>query len=679
MPDNNCVPPADYTGYVADTVNLLLSLCPGNAAAPVGVGCRATDCTGAGTTTACTTCDVANNFYLLNGVCYAFGNNICEKLPTVTDTYGFNSVSSQFEPCSDTNCQKCAANKAVCTQCKTASGFYMNIGNSLCQSVPTVTDTYGFNSVSSQFESCTDTNCQKCAANKAVCTQCKTASGFYMNIGNSLCQSVPTVTDTYGFNSVSSQFESCTDTNCQKCAANKAVCTQCKTASGFYMNIGNSLCQSVPTVTDTYGFNSVSSQFESCTDTNCQKCAANKAVCTQCKTASGFYMNIGNSLCQSVPTVTDTYGFNSVSSQFESCTDTNCQKCAANKAVCTQCKTASGFYMNIGNSLCQSVPTVTDTYGFNSVSSQFESCTDTNCQKCAANKAVCTQCKTASGFYMNIGNSLCQSVPTVTDTYGFNSVSSQFESCTDTNCQKCAANKAVCTQCKTASGFYMNIGNSLCQSVPTVTDTYGFNSVSSQFESCTDTNCQKCAANKAVCTQCKTASGFYMNIGNSLCQSVPTVTDTYGFNSVSSQFESCTDTNCQKCAANKAVCTQCKTVSGFYMNIGNSLCQSVPTVTDTYGFNSVSSQFESCTDTNCQNCAANKAVCTQCKTVSGFYMNIGNSLCQSVPTVTDTYGFNSVSSQFESCTDTNCQKCAANKAVCTQCKTASGFYMNISV
>jgi hypothetical protein len=128
-------------------------------------------------------------------------------VPTVTDTYGFNSVTSQFEPCTDTNCQKCAANKNTCTQCKT--GFYKNIGNNLCESVvPTVTDTYGFNSVTSQFEPCTDTNCQKCAANKNTCTQCKTVSGFYMNIGNNLCESVATATDTYGFNSVTSQFES---------------------------------------------------------------------------------------------------------------------------------------------------------------------------------------------------------------------------------------------------------------------------------------------------------------------------------------------------------------------------------------------------------------------------------------------------------------------------------------
>jgi hypothetical protein len=619
----------------------------------------------------CTQCKTVSGFYM------NIGNNLCESVATATDTYGFNSVTSQFELCTDTNCQKCAANKNTCTQCKTVSGFYKNIGNNLCESVATATDTYGFNSVSSQFELCTDTNCQKCAANKNTCTQCKTVSGFYMNIGTSVCETVPTVTDTYGFNSVTSQFEPCTDTNCQKCAANKNICTQCKTVSGFYMNIGNNLCQSLLTVSDSYGFNSLTNQFESCTLIGCQKCAADKTVCTQqCDVGNGFYFNIGTSVCETVPTVTDTYGFNSVTTQFEPCTDSNCQKCAANKNTCTQCKTVSGFYKNIGNNLCESVATATDTYGFNSVTSQFELCTDTNCQKCAANKNTCTQCKTVSGFYMNIGTSVCETVPTVTDTYGFNSVTSQFELCTDTNCLKCAANKNTCTQCKTVSGFYKNIGNNLCESVATATDTYGFNSITSQFEPCTDTNCQKCAANKNTCTQCKTISGFYKNIGNNLCESVATATDTYGFNSVTSQFELCTDTNCQKCAANKNTCTQCKTVSGFYMNIGTSVCETVPTVTDTYGFNSVTSQFETCTDPNCQKCAANKNICTQCKVLAGVYINIGNNRCETVPTATDTYGFNSVSSQFEPCTDTNCQKCAANKDTCTQCKITSGWYWN---
>jgi hypothetical protein len=256
---------------------------------------------------------------------------------------------------------------------------------------------------------------------QGTCTQCLTASGWYKNTGNSACESVATVTDTYGFNSVTSQFEPCTDTHCQKCAANKNTCTQCLTASGWYKNTGNSACESVATVTDTYGFNSVTSQFEPCTDTHCQKCAANKNTCTQCLTASGWYKNTGNSACESVATVTDTYGFNSVTSQFEPCTDTHCQKCAANKNTCTQCLTASGWYKNTGNSACESVATVTDTYGFNSVTSQFEPCTDTHCQKCAANKNTCTQCLTASGWYKNTGNSACESVATVTDTYGFNS------------------------------------------------------------------------------------------------------------------------------------------------------------------------------------------------------------------------------------------------------------------
>jgi hypothetical protein len=638
MPDNNCVPASDYTGYVADTVNTLLSLCPGNSAAPVGVGCRATDCTGG--TTYCTTCDVANSFYLLNGVCYVYAS--------IPDGYGIVTAGQQaLAACTDPNCQKCVDNKNTCTQCNIGGGFYKNIGTNLCESVPTVTDTYGFNSGTSQFEPCTDTNCQKCASAKTTCTQCKTASGFFKNIGTGVCETVATVTDTYGFNSGTSQFEPCTDTNCQKCASAKTTCTQCKTSSGYYMNIGTNLCESVPTVTDTYGFNSGTSQFEPCTDTNCQKCASAKTTCTQCKTSSGYYMNIGTNLCESVSTVTDTYGFNSGTSQFEPCTDANCQKCASTKTSCTQCKTASGFYKNIGTNLCESISTVTDTYGFNSGTSQFEPCTDTNCQKCASAKTTCTQCKTSSGYYMNIGTNLCESVSTVTDTYGFNSGTSQFEPCTDTNCQKCASAKTTCTQCKTSSGYYMNIGTNLCESVSTVTDTYGFNSGTSQFEPCTDANCQKCASTKTSCTQCKTASGFYKNIGTNLCESVSTVTDTYGFNSGTSQFEPCTDTNCQKCASAKTTCTQCKTSSGYYMNIGTNLCESVSTVTDTYGFNSGTSQFEPCTDTNCQKCASAKTTCTQCKTSSGYYMNIGNNICQSVATASNGYGFNSVLLRLE--------------------------------
>jgi hypothetical protein len=118
MPDNNCVPASDYAGYQADTVNLLLSLCPGNAAAPVGVGCRATDCTGAGTTTYCNTCDIANNYYLLNGVCYAYAS--------IPDGYGIVTSGVQtLSACADTNCVKCVANRTVCTLCNTTAGYVL--------------------------------------------------------------------------------------------------------------------------------------------------------------------------------------------------------------------------------------------------------------------------------------------------------------------------------------------------------------------------------------------------------------------------------------------------------------------------------------------------------------------------------------------------------------------------
>ena len=121
MPDNQCAPAADYTGYVADTVNNLLSICPGNAAAPVGIGCRVTDCSGAGTTTACTTCDVANNFYLLTGVCYAYAS--------IPNGYGIVTTGQQaLQACADTNCVKCVAQRTVCSACNEANGYVLVTG-----------------------------------------------------------------------------------------------------------------------------------------------------------------------------------------------------------------------------------------------------------------------------------------------------------------------------------------------------------------------------------------------------------------------------------------------------------------------------------------------------------------------------------------------------------------------
>jgi hypothetical protein len=130
MPDNNCVLASDYTGYVADTVNLLLSQCSGNPAAPVGVGCRATDCSGAGTTTACTTCDVANNFYLLNGVCYAYAS--------IPDGYGIVTPGQQIlQTCADPNCVKCKDNRTMCTECNSTLGYVLV--NGTCHKLTIIT------------------------------------------------------------------------------------------------------------------------------------------------------------------------------------------------------------------------------------------------------------------------------------------------------------------------------------------------------------------------------------------------------------------------------------------------------------------------------------------------------------------------------------------------------------
>jgi hypothetical protein len=129
MPDNNCVPASDYAGFQADTVNTLLSQCPGTV--PVGAGCRVTNCNSSVPgNTACTTCDVANNFYLLWGVCYAYAS--------IPDGYGIVTTGVQtLQACADTNCVKCVADRTNCTLCNEPLGYVLV--NGTCHKLTIIT------------------------------------------------------------------------------------------------------------------------------------------------------------------------------------------------------------------------------------------------------------------------------------------------------------------------------------------------------------------------------------------------------------------------------------------------------------------------------------------------------------------------------------------------------------
>jgi hypothetical protein len=374
MPDNNCVPASDYTGYVADTVNLLLSLCPGNAAAPVGVGCRATDCTGAGTTTACTTCDVANNFYLLNGVCYAYAS--------IPDGYGIVTAGQQaLAACTDTNCLKCVDNKATCTRCKDALGYYMNTTVPLCQHISTVASGYGANLVSYNIVTCADTGCDDCKLDHTTCVTCASANGYYKNTTAvpTYCQLDSTIADTFGPDLVAKTIKACAKANCKRCRSDYLDCDFCDMANGYAFNTSQTLCVLTSSAADGYGPRISDSRLIQCFDTHCKDCRTNYLNCGACFVENGYYWNTTANYCQDPSTTADGYGPNTVTGNLEPCSKANCKECKNIYTTCTYCFTAQDYYLNSSGD-CQHQSSITLGNGIDVANGMIKPCCLCNCE-----------------------------------------------------------------------------------------------------------------------------------------------------------------------------------------------------------------------------------------------------------------------------------------------------------
>jgi hypothetical protein len=828
MPDNVCLVAADYTGYVADTVNTLLSLCPGNSAAPVGVGCRATDCTGG--TTYCTTCDVANSFYLLNGVCYVYAsipdgygivtvgnqqlgpctdagcrrcrsnNTICEicnytasfymrtsdsvcvHTANIEDGLGANFGLNSYYPCIFANCLKCGPNMHICLRCNNTAGYYnytainqctlaytmpnglganlityqieacvspnclnctsditnciicdwansyyMNTTTNLCQHLSLTPNGFGINTVTKAYVACNDPNCFNCFNDHTVCAQCNTTSGYYLNTNTSTCVLYSTAPDGYGANLVSIQLEPCADPNCQLCKANILTCDQCYVANSFYMNTTSLLCQSTATANEGFGINAVAKSFQQCTLANCRFCLSNYASCTQCNDTGSYYLNGTSGQCQHVSTASPGFGIKIATFSYAACTIVNCQNCLSDYTICNTCNVAAGYYMNTNTTTCQLYTTSPWGYGANQLLSTLAPCSDTHCALCQADITVCTQCDTATGYYMNSSLPQCVHTSAANEGYGIDGLA--YSACQLANCRQCLANFAACTRCNDTAGYYMDGGvcvhtsavangkganlatfgyqlctdpnclncaqdytgcalcntplsyfrnttAQVCQPLSTVQDGYGVNPSTFVYEPCTDPHCQKCAADKNVCTQCWIDQFYYMNTTSMLCQKNDTFAEGNGANLVNFNIEPCTDVNCRDCVVNKAVCAKCNDTAGYYMNTSSVLCQHTSTAADFFGVNLTSFNYDACVDPFCQKCLLNNSNCTLCDVGNGYNMNLTTLLCQLWPTVEDGHGVNSLTNQLEPCTDPHCQKCAADKNNCTQCYIGQFYYMN---
>jgi hypothetical protein len=620
--------------------------------------------------TICTLCNTVNGYYLNTS------NAQCWHLSQVPNGFGIDLAFNRYDACTDLNCKNCLNNIAICVECKTENGYFMNPNTSLCQHFSTAPDGVGADLTLKSLQPCSWANCQLCKPDRTFCDKCNTVAGYYKNESSISCQHISTANDYFGVNPATWTYTPCQVQNCQKCLNDYTVCTTCDDTTGFYWNVSSSQCWHISQVPNGFGVDIPLKKYAPCSDLNCKNCLNNIAVCVECKTENGYFMNPNTSLCQHFSTAPDGVGADLTLKSLQPCSLTNCQLCKPDRTFCDKCTTASGYYKNESSNSCQHISTANDFFGIRSSDSTYQQCALSNCRQCLSDYTICTLCNTVAGYYKNTSNNLCIHTSAIDHGLGANLLTNVYEGCTDGFCEICAANKAVCNLCKTAAGYYLNTTSGLCQHISTFADFFGVNTISFVIESCTDQNCQKCAADKNVCTQCRISNFYYMNTSSHLCQLRDTFEEGYGANLVNYNAEPCQDSHCRDCRVDRTICAKCNDTAAYYKNTTNNLCQHNSTVAIDFGANLTSFNYERCVDPFCKLCVYSNSVCNLCHIENGYNMNLTTKLCQLWPTTEDGYGVNSVTNQLEPCTDQNCQKCAADKNVCTQCWTSRQYYMN---
>ena len=614
-------------------------------------------------------------------------------------------------------------NTVTCTQCKSKYIDYLSActlcpasdpnkaivvenGSPVC--VDTASDPYksGYRSVTGQsfrlIEKCTVANCAQCSANKDACTACKTDYIFYMSVctlcpasdanngivvenGSPVC--IDRTSDSYktGYGLVTSQsfrlIVNCALPNCAECIANKDSCTACKTDYAFYMSVctlcpvsdpnnaivvenGSPVC--VDRTSDPYkaGFGLVTGQsfrlLEACTVSDCRVCSEQKDTCTGCKEGFALHLNkctkcdtpadpnkaivveSNTPQCVSTDVGPHSSGYRVVSSDpfklIEVCTVTDCSTCPDVKSTCTACKSGFALYLEKCTEcdpakaivVQQGEPVCMD-FGagyrvvFTDPFRLIEACTVAGCSTCPDIKSTCTACKTGFALYQNKCTEcdpakailIQDGLPVCVDHkqspynsgYRQDTTVTDFqliEACTVTDCDTCPALKSTCTACKSDHILHLQ-KCTLCDASPeskfaiyvkdsdspecVATDSgpyssgFGLDTSISTFrliDKCSIFDCESCAANKNICTDCKTDHVFHLNKctlcpqsdpskaivvladGSPKCVDVSSTPYSTGYRVDTSVtafklIEACKVPNCSACPASVSICTACAT------------------------------------------------------------------------------------------------------------------------
>ena len=422
---------------------------------------------------------------------------------------------------------------------------------------------------------CTDTLCNNCDSNAALCDVCVSNSngspcgcnnGFFPSTAQTaLCQACNIACDSC---SSATSCTACKDSNNTREAANLG----CVCKAGFFDN--NTLI---------------------CAQCNmeCQRCEGTPSNCVACNTAGNFMLSGTTCVCMS--------GFyllrTDTSITCQPC-DSSCKECSGSSLICTECDTMNAFRAKDINNNCVCIDGYIELQGV---------CVDTTCTDIDPN---CQSC----GFDPSTGQRECLSCMDnrVVDG-GMCKCKVGFYEKADGTCAKCGEGCAVCGviendlkcfQCALNAIQQNADGTCTCPASTILVDAAG-----TLFCKACSSECRECNNTFDFCTSCNPPSVLMADTGKCMCPN-GTYTSPAGQCVQCMMFcEMCTDgMSCDKCAPLYIFDTTTKTCS---LNCPR-------------GTFKVGNECQNCS-MGCEDCV-NGFTCITCK--SGFNVFLGG--CESM-------------------------------------------------
>jgi hypothetical protein len=619
--------------------------------------------------TACTSCNTADLYFLDNGDCFANASLPDRKGPH----FGLGTVSS----CVDAACLNCRENYVSCRACDTANHYFLNTSSFTCVDVQPLANGWGPNNATGTVDYCSTPRCLDCSTDIGTCAGCDTSNLYYLHPVSSTCVFWSDITSGSGANISSGSIGSCAITHCTDCRASHLTCVSCDTAAGFYLDEAAGTCVHTSAIPDYKGAQISSGKVKACSDSNCLDCKLDNSQCAWCNVPASFYKNTSSGLCVFVSSIPTGYGANSVTGAFEVCQVANCMTCQANSSACSMCNVLANYFKDPATATCKLNSSIADYFGPNINTGLISPCTDVHCKNCKASYQQCALCDVSSGYFLDPFAQTLQVCVHHSNTdpgFGGNLVSGELVQCDSTGCTSCGPNYLICTQCNTAANYYLDLASHLCVELASIPAGYGANP-GGMISSCSDPACQVCQSLFTACSQCDIASLHYLNPADSTCVYVTAIPAGYGGNDTTGIFESCRKPHCLLCQANSSQCSACDVAAFYFLDLGDHSCKLNSTLPDGLGPRLSDGSVQPCSDPNCLDCRQDHSQCSICNLAASYFKVNSTATCVYISNIGGGFGADTVGGSVNGCLDAHCKLCQADYSRCTQCDAANRYFL----